>query len=137
MKKEQTIKDNWTFSTFRMEKNLLRKLANHNVRKYLQHIYMQRSYSQYIYRILTVQYEKISQFLETEAKHLYSHFTKEGFPGGSAGKESACNVGDLGLIPGLGRSPGEGNGYPLQYSGWRIPWTVLYSPWGLQRVGHN
>ena len=40
-----------------------------------------------------------------------------GFPGGSAGKESACNVGDLGLIPGLGRSSGEGNGYPLQYSG--------------------
>ena len=40
-----------------------------------------------------------------------------GFPGGSAGKESACNVGDLGLIPGLGRYPGEGNGYPLQYSG--------------------
>ena len=40
-----------------------------------------------------------------------------GFPGGSAGKESTCNVGDLGLIPGLGRSPGEGNGYPLQYSG--------------------
>ena len=39
-----------------------------------------------------------------------------GFPGGSAGKESACNVGDLGLIPGLGRSPGEGKGYPLQYS---------------------
>ena len=40
-----------------------------------------------------------------------------GFPGDSAGKESACNVGDLGLIPGLGRSPGEGNGYPLQCSG--------------------
>ena len=39
-----------------------------------------------------------------------------GFPGGSAGKVSACNVGDLGLIPGLGRSPGEGKGYPLQYS---------------------
>ena len=39
-----------------------------------------------------------------------------GFPGGSAGKESACNAGDLGLIPGLGRSPGEGRGYPLQYS---------------------
>ena len=37
-----------------------------------------------------------------------------GFPGSSAGKESACNVGDLGSIPGLGRSPGEGNGYPLQ-----------------------
>ena len=40
-----------------------------------------------------------------------------GFSCGSAGKESACNVGDLGLVPGLGRSPGEGKGYPLQYSG--------------------
>ena len=40
-----------------------------------------------------------------------------GFPGGSAGEESACNSGDLGLIPGLGRSPGEGKGYPLKYSG--------------------
>ena len=40
----------------------------------------------------------------------------EGFPGGSDGKESACNVGDLGSIPVLGRPPGEGNGYPLQYS---------------------
>ena len=39
------------------------------------------------------------------------------FPGGSAGKESACNVGDLGLIPGLGGYSGEGKGYPLQYSG--------------------
>ena len=39
-----------------------------------------------------------------------------GFPGGSGGKESACNVGDPGLIPGLGRCPGEGNGSPLQYS---------------------
>ena len=37
------------------------------------------------------------------------------FPCGSAGKESACNAGDLGSIPGLGRSPGEGNGNPLQY----------------------
>ena len=40
-----------------------------------------------------------------------------GFPCGSAGKGSACNVGDLGLIPVLGRSPGEGKGYPFQYSG--------------------
>ena len=38
------------------------------------------------------------------------------FPGGSAGKESVCNVGDVGLIPGLGRSPGEEKGYLLQYS---------------------
>ena len=40
-----------------------------------------------------------------------------GFPGSSAGKESACNTGELGSISGLGRSPGEGKGYPLQYSG--------------------
>ena len=40
-----------------------------------------------------------------------------GFPGGSAVKESACKAGDLGSIPGLGRPPGEGKGYPLQYSG--------------------
>ena len=58
-----------------------------------------------------------------------------GFPCGSASKESACSVGDLSLIPGLGKSPGEGNGYPLQYSSilaWRIPWTIQ-SP----RVGHD
>ena len=40
-----------------------------------------------------------------------------GFPCGSAGKKSACNAGDLGSIPGLGRYPGEGKGYPLKYSG--------------------
>ena len=40
-----------------------------------------------------------------------------GFPGSASGKESSCDVGDLGLIPGLGRSPGEGKGYPLKYSG--------------------
>ena len=40
----------------------------------------------------------------------------KGFPCGSVGKESTCNAGDLGSIPRLGRSPGEGNGYPLQYS---------------------
>ena len=45
--------------------------------------------------------------------HLNARF---GFPGGSAGKESACNAGDPGLIPGSGRSLGEGNGNPLQYS---------------------
>ena len=53
-----------------------------------------------------------------------------GIPGGSAGKESACNAGDLGLIPGLGRSPGEGNSYPLQYSGLENSMDYIYSPWG-------
>ena len=54
------------------------------------------------------------------------------FPGSSEGKVSACSVGDLGSIPGSGRSPGEGNGDPLWY--WKIPWTEKpgagYSPWG-------
>ena len=47
------------------------------------------------------------------------------FPGGSAGKESTCNMGDLGLIPGLERSPGEGNGYPLQYSDLENPMDCI------------
>ena len=55
-----------------------------------------------------------------------------GFPGGSTGKESACNAGDLGSIPELGRSPGEGNGYPLQYSG--LENSMVYSPWGLKEL---
>ena len=46
-----------------------------------------------------------------------THSSILGLPGGSAGKEPTCNVGDLGSISGLGRSPGEGKGYPLQYSG--------------------
>ena len=56
-----------------------------------------------------------------------------GSPGGSDGKESACKAGDAGLIPGLGRSPGEGNGNPLQYSCLENPHEqrslVGYSPW--------
>ena len=55
-------------------------------------------------------------------KHLF------GFPGSSAGKESAYNVGDPGLIPGSKRSPGEWIGYPLQYSS--LENSGLYSPWG-------
>ena len=52
---------------------------------------------------------------------------KQTFPGGSDGKESACNVGDLGSIPGLGRSPGGGHGNPLQYS-------YLEDPHGQRRL---
>ena len=63
-----------------------------------------------------------------------------GFPGVSDGKESVCNAGDLGSIPELGRSPGEGNGYPFQYSCLGNPMTE--EPGGLQsmvlqRVGHD
>ena len=64
-----------------------------------------------------------------------------GFPGGSDSKESACNAGDSGLIPGWGRFPGEGNGNPLQYSclGNRMDGRALQElqSMSLQRVGHD
>ena len=58
-----------------------------------------------------------------------------GFSGGSDGKEPACNAGDQGSIPGLGRSPEEGNGYPLQYSCLENPVDKDYSPWGCKELG--
>ena len=66
--------------------------------------------------------------------------TKSIFPGGSEVKASASNVGDQGLIPGSGRSTGEGNGNPLKYSCWKIPWTEKpgrLQSMGSQRVGLN
>ena len=67
--------------------------------------------------------------------------TQEGFPDGLVSKESACNAGNVGSIPGLGRSPGEGNGNSLQYfchgksHGQRS--LAGYSPWGHKRVRHE
>ena len=81
----------------------------------------------------------------------YLYETLLGFSGSSAGKESTCNAGDPGSVPGLGRSPGKGIGYPLQYSwaslvaqmvknlpamqenwvrslGWKIPWRRAWHP---------
>ena len=55
-------------------------------------------------------------FLEIDPTHIPSYVQHVGFPGGSDCKESACNAGDLGSILGSGRSPGEGNGNPLQHS---------------------
>ena len=84
-------------------------------------------------------YNDVNQFLKNKALYKYtctgsSCFPKVcfmplcfylgNFPGGSAGKESPCNAGDLGSISGLGRAPGEGNGYRFPYLAWRIPWTV-------------
>ena len=68
------------------------------------------------------------------------YFLSGGFPGTSVGKESACNAGDLGSIPGLGRYPGEGNGNPLQYSCLENPmdreaWEATVH--GVARVRHN
>ena len=62
------------------------------------------------------------------------------FPGGSDGKVSVYSARDLSSIPGLGRSPGEGNGNPLQYIAWKIPWTEepgRLQSMEAQRVGHN
>ena len=58
-----------------------------------------------------------------------------GAPGGSDGKESVCNAEDLGLTPGSGRSPGEGNGYPFQYSYLENP--INRGAWGLQSMGRK
>ena len=68
---------------------------------------------------------------------VYMYVSYRHFPGGSDGKESVCNAGDTGLIPGSGSSPGEGNGNPLQYSClensmnrealWASPWSCKKS----------
>ena len=68
------------------------------------------------------------QFLSQEdplEKGLATHSSILGLPCDTAGKESACNAGNLGLIPALGRSPGEGKGYPLQYSGLENPMDCI------------
>ena len=62
--------------------------------------------------------DKYSEMYKEENDHLLSF---SGFPGGSDSKDSACIAGDLRLIPGLGRSPGEGNGNPLPYSSLENP----------------
>ena len=62
------------------------------------------------------------------------------FPGGSDGKESACNAGDPASIPGSGRAPGKRIGYSRQYLAWRIPWTEEPSRLqltGSERIRHN
>ena len=62
-----------------------------------------------------------------------SHYTL-GFLCGSAGEESACNMGDLGSVPGLGRSPGEGNDYPLQYSWASLVAQLVKNPSAMQET---
>ena len=66
-----------------------------------------------------------------------SCYTPEGFPGSSAGKESICNAGDPGSIPGWGNSPGEGTDYPLHYSCLENPYGQRslkgYSPWSCKQ----
>ena len=78
----------------------------------------------------------LSYSLEVEFPQGYSCLIIiRGFPCRSAGKESACNVGNVGSVPGSGRSAGEGKGYPLQYSGLEksMDWLAM----GLQRLRHE
>ena len=78
------------------------------------------------------------QFLGREdllEKQQATHSSILGLLCGSAGKESVCSVGDLGLIPGLGRSPVEGKGYHSSVLVWRIPWTI--QSMASQRVGRD
>ena len=80
-----------------------------------------RCYEDYVFT--DVLYNKSNDLLE-------SIWQKRGFPGRSDSKESACNAGDTGSIPGSGRSPGEGNGNPLQYSCLENSMERGYSPRG-------
>ena len=82
--------------------------------------------------------ETLLQFLGQEdllEKGKAAHSSILGLPCGSAGKESACNVSDLDSIPGLGRSPREGAGYPLQYSGLENSMDCIVRV--VARVGHD
>ena len=85
-------------------------------------------------------YGERKQYAHIINYYIWVLLRKFAFPSGPVSKESACNSGDSGSIPGSGRSPGEGNGNPLQYSCLEIPYTE--EPGGLQsmgsqRVGHD
>ena len=87
-----------------------------------------------------VGYEVYSQRLLCTVFILRGPLYTWGFPGGSDGKESACNEGDPGSIPGLRRSPGEGHGNPLQYSCLKNPmdrgtWWATLIVWGREGSG--
>ena len=68
---------------------------------------------------------RINAFVELELEVPCEFMVFINFPGGCAGKESTCNTGDVDSIPGLGRCPGEGKGYPFQYSGLENPMDCI------------
>ena len=85
-------------------------------------------------------YPCLIRLFRTAHIYLASLGCRLGFPGGSDGKESPCNAGDAGSIPGLGRSPGEGMTVHSSVLAWRIPWTEKpgwLQSMGSQRVRHD
>ena len=80
---------------------------------------------------MEIEYYSLTGRQEIPVKELWE--ISECFPDGLDGKEPGCKAGDPGSIPGLGRSPGEGNGNSVQYSCLEIPWTE--EPGGLQSTG--
>ena len=84
---------------------------------------------------------RLSDWTELDSiSHCNCFCLTDGFPGGSDGKESTCNAGDQGSIPGSGRSSGQGNGNSFSVLDWKIPWTEEpggLQPMGLQRIRHN
>ena len=98
------------------------------------HLYKQKLYGS-IWDLENAQFSNLEEKKSLlECSTFVSLWREKGFPYGAAGKES-CSVGDLGSVPGLGRSPGEGNTYPLQYSGLENSMDCMSV--GSQRVGHD
>ena len=85
-------------------------MVHHHISSHTISLTCRRYHSAHKYIIVFI-FSSISNSLIQINKHTYI----QGFPGSSDGKESVCNAGDLGSIPGLGRSPGEGHGNPFQY----------------------
>ena len=98
-------------------------------------VIVQQSHQNLFRRVCSTNQSSVNQTVFSNHIITASQVPSQGFPGGSAGKEPTCNVRDLGLIPGLGRSPGEGKGYPLHILAWRTGQTAQAT--GSQGVGHD
>ena len=110
-----------------------RKESNTTERLQFSSVTIIRVYSWFYIRVFYTQNPpNILQLHVSVQPECFSFISKGVCPCGSVDKESACNARDLGSIPGLGRSPGEGKGYLLQYSG--LENSMDYSPWGCKEL---
>ena len=114
------------------------KLIIHSFVNLIMHRSIQQNNHNVFYFVCCSQIALFFFFL-ADSFWFWKHYTPSDCPGGSDGKASAYSEGDPDSIPGSGRSPEKGNGNPLQYSCWKIPWTEEpdgYNPWG-RRVEHR